>query len=98
MDAERLRERGEAIWAFERTGGRTARLVRLDGQVRAATRSDWPDRRPGEVEWRADPALWFPGKGPGVYRKELKCARGGCDLLALAEGEPCGCWDDLPAA
>jgi hypothetical protein len=47
MTAERLRERGEAVWRFERLGGRTGRLVRLDGMVREGRRTDWPGRPRG---------------------------------------------------
>jgi hypothetical protein len=47
LTAERLRERGAALGAWEASGGRTGRLVWLDGRVRAAQRTDWPGRPPG---------------------------------------------------
>jgi hypothetical protein len=47
MTTERLKERGEAIWAWERLGGRTGRLVWLDEQVRKGRRTDWPGRPRG---------------------------------------------------
>jgi hypothetical protein len=47
MTAERLRERGESLWTWERLGGRTGRLVWLDAQVREGRRTDWPGRPRG---------------------------------------------------
>ena len=48
MTAERLRERGESLWRFERLGGRTGRLVWLDEQVREGRCTDWPGRARGQ--------------------------------------------------
>jgi hypothetical protein len=47
LTVARLKERGEAIWAWERAGGRTGRLVRLDEQVREGRRTDFPGRSRG---------------------------------------------------
>jgi hypothetical protein len=55
LTAARLKERGESLYAFERLGGRTGRLVWLDEQVRAGRRTDWPGRGRGP-EVRTEPA------------------------------------------
>ena len=47
MTAERLEERGRALWDFERQGGDFVRLVAMDRKVRHARRTDWPGREPG---------------------------------------------------
>jgi hypothetical protein len=59
LTAARLKERGESLWAFERLGGRPARLVWLDEQVREGRRTDWPGRGRGE-EVRTRPAEAAP--------------------------------------
>jgi hypothetical protein len=64
MTSERLKERGDALWAFERQGGKCGRLVWLDEQVREGRRTDWPGRRRGpETRTRAG-ADGGPGRGP----------------------------------
>ena len=54
MTAARLKERGRALSAFERAGGRTGRLVWLDEEVREGRRTDWPGR-PRGLEPRTRP-------------------------------------------
>jgi hypothetical protein len=51
LSAERLEERGRALWNWIDAGGSVDRLAHLDREVRR-WRSDWPDRPPGEPERR----------------------------------------------
>jgi hypothetical protein len=72
MSVERLVERGKAILAWEAAGCSVDRLASLDRRVRHARVTDWPGLRPpGAPEWRADPALWMNGRGPGRYEREI---------------------------
>ena len=67
MTAERLRERGEALYAWERACGRTGRLVWLDGRVRGGACTDWPGRTSGP-EGRTTAPVGAQNAGKGDTR------------------------------
>ena len=45
--AERLRERGRALFALLDRGADIDAFITLDNRVRAGDRTDWPGRPPG---------------------------------------------------
>jgi hypothetical protein len=47
LTAERLEERGRALWTWIGAGGSVDRLTRLDRRVRRGARTDWPAPWPG---------------------------------------------------
>jgi hypothetical protein len=51
LTAERLHERGRALYALQDAGASIDRLIRLDRRVRHAQTTDWPGR-PGGPEPR----------------------------------------------
>jgi hypothetical protein len=88
MTAERLEERGRALYAWQDAGAdvdRLIRLDRLDRLVRRARRTDRPQRRSGQPEWRADPSI----PGPGRWRRSGWCPdRGREDRTDPRCGDP----------